>query len=191
VNSLIEDELTESIAVKESILESDIPSYLDLIADISVEQIKNGGKIMFAGNGGSAGDAQHLATELVVRFEKNRKALPAIALTTDTSLLTAVSNDLSFEHLFSRQIEALGGSSDILIAISTSGNSKNILRAVEVAKEKRILTVGFSGLGGELSKIVDYSIAIPSRRTSRIQEAHITVGHILCSLIEKRFLGEI
>jgi len=187
---LIVSEIKESIDVKNRVLESEIPNYIDLIADITIEQLQNGKKILLAGNGGSAGDAQHIATELVVRFEKNRRSLPAIALTTDTSLLTAVGNDYSFDKIFSRQIEALGNSGDIFIAISTSGNSKNIVKAVEVAKERQLLTVAFTGEnGGKVGEIADYSIQIPSSRTSRIQEAHIMVGHILCSVIEQRFFN--
>jgi D-sedoheptulose 7-phosphate isomerase len=183
---MIIEEIEESIKVKQQILKSEIPNSIDVIADLIIEQFKNGKKLLLAGNGGSAGDSQHLATEFVARFETNRIALPAIALSTDSSLLTAIGNDFSFENIFSRQIEALGNKGDIFIAISTSGNSKNIVKAVEIAKQKQLITVSLTGQnGGKIAKLTDYAIQIPSSRTSRIQEAHIMVGHILCSTIEK------
>jgi len=149
--------------------------------------INNGRKAMFCGNGGSAADSQHLATELVVRLtaERDRKALPGIALTTDSSILTAASNDFGFEHLFSRQIEALGNAGDILFALSTSGNSRNVVRAVEAARQKAIYTVGLlGGDGGRLGSIVDCPLIVPSNDTQRIQEAHIAIGHIIIYTVE-------
>ncbi len=151
--------------------------------------IERGGKAMFCGNGGSAADSQHLAAELVVRLtsQSNRGALPAIALTTDSSILTACSNDFGYENVFVRQIEALGKKGDILFAISTSGNSPNVIRAVEVAGERDMVTVGMLGSGGgKLAAMTDYPLVIPSSDTQRIQEAHIAVGHIIISLIEKK-----
>lgn len=162
---------------------------IDLAAQELTKAIKDGGKAMFCGNGGSAADSQHLATELVVRLtgERERKSLPAIALTTDTSLLTAASNDYGFEFVFSRQIEGLGKSGDILFAISTSGNSANVIRAVETAKKAGIYTIGFLGKeGGKLESIVDLSLVVPSKDTQRIQEAHIAIGHIIIELLERR-----
>ena len=151
--------------------------------------IKNGGKVMLCGNGGSAADSQHLAAELVVRLtgKVNRKALPGMALTTDTSILTAASNDFGFENVFSRQIEAHGTKGDILIAISTSGNSPNIIKAVNTAKEMDIVTIGLLGnAGGKLGSLVDLSLIVPSNDTQRIQETHITIGHIIIQLAENR-----
>ena len=151
--------------------------------------IKNGRKVMLCGNGGSAADSQHLAAELVVRLtgKVNRKALPGMALTTDTSILTAASNDFGFENVFSRQIEAHGTKGDILIAISTSGNSPNIIKAVNTAKEMDIVTIGLLGnAGGKLGSLVDLSLIVPSNDTQRIQETHITIGHIIIQLAENR-----
>jgi D-sedoheptulose 7-phosphate isomerase len=181
------EQLLESADVKKQLADK----YVDDIAkaaDICVKAIKNGGKIMLCGNGGSAADSQHLATELVVRLsgEFNRQALPAIALTTDTSTLTACANDFGFDQVFSRQVEALGKSGDILIAISTSGNSANVIKAVETAKRQDMHTIGFAGKNkGRLSELADMTIAVPSDNVQRIQEAHITVGHIIISLIER------
>jgi len=156
-------------------------------AEISAESLKNGGKLLFCGNGGSAADSQHLATELVVRLSDkfDRPALKAVALTTDSSILTACANDFGFESIFSRQIEAIGNKGDILFAISTSGNSLNIINAVESAKLKGLMVVGFlGGDGGSLKTLVDYPIVAPSIDTARIQECHITFGHIIIAVIE-------
>ncbi|UCC81385.1 MAG: D-sedoheptulose 7-phosphate isomerase [Candidatus Zixiibacteriota bacterium] len=150
--------------------------------------IKSGRKVMLCGNGGSAADSQHLAAELVVRLtgKVNRKALPGMALTTDPSILTAASNDFGFENVFSRQVEAHGIKGDILIAISTSGNSPNIIKAVDTAKKMDIVTIGFLGNdGGKLGSLVDLALIVPSDDTQRIQEAHITIGHIIISMVEK------
>ena len=150
------------------------------------ESIQEGHKVLFVGNGGSAADAQHLAAEIVGRFEKDRSGLAAIALTTDSSTLTSIANDYGFDSIFSRQVEALGQSGDILVAISTSGNSPNILKAVEAAKTKGLTTIGLLGkTGGELKELVDHPLVVPSDNTARIQEAHILIGHILCQLIEE------
>ena len=151
--------------------------------------IKNGRKIMFCGNGGSAADSQHLAAELVVRLtgKVNRKALAGMALTTDTSVLTAAANDFGFENVFSRQIEAHGVKGDVLMALSTSGNSQNIIKAVDAAKKMDIVTIGFLGNdGGKLGTLVDLPVIVPSKDTQRIQEAHITIGHIIIQLVENR-----
>jgi D-sedoheptulose 7-phosphate isomerase len=146
----------------------------------------NGSKLMLCGNGGSAADSQHIAAEMTGRFIKDRKPLPAIALTTDTSALTCIANDFSFEHVFSRQVSALGRSGDVLLAISTSGNSENVIKAVHAAKDLGIKTVALTGRdGGKIQSIADFSIVVPSQTTARIQEAHIFIGHILCGLIEK------
>jgi D-sedoheptulose 7-phosphate isomerase len=151
-----------------------------------INTLKRGGKILLCGNGGSAADCQHIAAELVVRYEKKRRALAAIALTTDTSILTAHANDFEFETVFSRQVEALASEKDCLVAISTSGRSKNILKAVEVAKSKGMAVIGLTGgEGSELCRQATLSIRVPSTVTARIQEAHILIGHWWCGVIEE------
>jgi D-sedoheptulose 7-phosphate isomerase len=148
--------------------------------------LRNGGKILLCGNGGSAADAQHVATELCVRYLTARRALPAIALTVDSSVLTAAGNDLGFEHVFSRQVEALGRPGDALIAISTSGSSPNVLKAADVARGAGLVTVGLTGeSGGALARRVDHWIGVPSSHTPRIQEAHLVVEHLLCEILEQ------
>ena len=159
---------------------------IEAAADLLINTLMQDGKILLCGNGGSAADCQHIAAELVVRYEKNRKALGAIALTTDSSILTAHSNDFGFESVYSRQIEALDNEKDCLIAISTSGTSKNILNAVEAARLKGIAVIGLTGReGGELSGLVTHSVIVPSNVTARIQEAHILIGHWWCGVIEE------
>src|SRR5947208_2573026 len=147
--------------------------------------LRNGGKVLFFGNGGSAADAQHLAAELVGRFVRERAGLPAIALTTDSSILTAVGNDYGFEQIFARQIQALGRSGDVAIGISTSGNSSNVNGAIKQAAKQDLKTIGLAGRdGGSLAKCADISITVTSTNTARVQECHITIGHILCELAE-------
>jgi len=175
----------ESADTKKAFIEENREKIYKVFLEIA-QRIKEGNKILLCGNGGSAADCQHIAAELVGRFGMERKALPAIALTTDTSILTAVGNDYSFDTIFERQVEALGNKGDVLIGISTSGNSKNVLNAVKKAKEIGLLTVGFSGKdGGELSKLADHCFVVKSFSTPRIQEVHITLGHVLCDFIEK------
>ena len=147
--------------------------------------LRNGGTLFFCGNGGSAADAQHLATEYVVRYMKNRRALPAIAITTDTSLITATGNDFGFDEIFSRQVEALVTSRDILVIHSTSGNSPNVIKAAEAAKAKGAAVVAFSSRdGGALRAVADHSVVVPSSRTDRAQEIHLCIEHAICELIE-------
>lgn len=166
-------------------------SIVEKVAAECVTALQQGKKILFAGNGGSAADSQHLAAELVSRYNYDRPGLPAIALTTDTSALTAIGNDYGFETLFSRQIEALGQPGDVFIAISTSGKSKNILRALDAAKIKQMTTIGFTGLHAPLmSECCDWVINVPSKETPKIQECHILFGHIICALIENTLFGE-
>ena len=158
----------------------------------SAQEIKNrlevGGKLLLMGNGGSAGDAQHIAAELVGRFKKERKAIPALALTVDTSSLTALGNDYGFETIFERQIEAIANKDDAVIGISTSGNSENVVRAIQKANSMGAYTIGLLGNnGGKLKEIVNLPIVIPSNDTARIQEVHITIGHIICEIIEEDF----
>ncbi len=181
----IQDQLDDSAATKKKMFEACSSDVLKAV-DAIFNALNNKKKILLCGNGGSAADAQHIATELVIRMSKpNRPALPAIALTTDTSMLTAGGNDIGFDNVFSRQIEALGQSGDILIAITTSGNSENINRAIKEAKKRGLTVIGFLGKGGGDSKnLVDVPIIIPSNDTQRIQEGHITLAHIICGMIE-------
>ncbi len=159
-------------------------------AAILIECIRAGGKIMWCGNGGSAADAQHLAAELIGRFKRERQPIASIALTTDTSILTCVGNDYGFSDIFSRQVEALAAAGDALVAISTSGNSENVLRAVRAVKPKGVRCIGLLGRdGGSLKSLCDLPLVIPSRDTARIQEMHITIGHILCDLLEANVAG--
>jgi D-sedoheptulose 7-phosphate isomerase len=149
------------------------------------QSVRGGGKLLFFGNGGSAADAQHLATELTIRYKRNRAAIAAIALTTDTSALTAAGNDLGFEQIFARQIEALGKPGDVAVAISTSGKSSNVIAALKQARAMRLVTVALSaGNGGELAPLADHLLLVPSATTARIQEMHITLGQMLCGALE-------
>ena len=160
---------------------------LEAVTELSAKALLNGNKLIFAGNGGSAADAQHISAELIGRFEKKRSSLAAISLATNISTLTAISNDYGFDDIFSRQISSIALKGDIFFAISTSGNSQNILNSVEVAKKRKITTIGLTGLNkGKINNICDYVIEIPSKKTSRIQEGHILIGHTLCGLIEKK-----
>jgi len=155
--------------------------------DVCENAIRDGGKILFFGNGGSASDAQHLATELTARYITDRKAIAAIALTTDTSALTAIGNDMGFEKIFARQVEALGRKGDVAVGISTSGNSANVLEALKTARGMGIVTVGLTGgEGGKMPGLCDIVLAVPSKTTARIQEMHITLGQMLCGALEKR-----
>ena len=156
-------------------------------ARMMIECIEAGGKAMFAGNGGSAADAQHLAAELVNRFKKERKPFAGLALTTDTSVITSIGNDVAFDEIFSKQLMALGRAGDLFVGISTSGNSKDVIRAIETARTMGIATIGLTGEGGKIKDMADCALCIPSTNTPRVQEAHILVGHILCELIEDAF----
>lgn len=152
-----------------------------------VASIRSGGKLIFFGNGGSAADAQHLATELTIRYKKDRAPIAAIALTTDSSALTACGNDLGFDHIFSRQLEALAKPGDIAIGISTSGNSANILNALQSAKAMQLATIGLGGKdGGQMPELCDHTLIVPANTTARIQEMHITLGHMLCESLEQK-----
>src|SRR3990167_7211542 len=177
--------IQESIAVKQRILQDLLPQ-ITQASERTAECLRQGRKLLFFGNGGSASDSQHLAAEFVGRYEKERRALPAIALTTDTSILTAVGNDYGYDRVFERQIEALGQPGDVAFGISTSGNSKNVLLGIKKAKQKGLYTIGFSGRdGGELKSLVDLSFVVPSQKTARVQEAHIMIGHIICERVDE------
>lgn len=177
----------ESAAAKKAVAETQSAA-IEQAAGWIVECLRSGGKLLFFGNGGSASDSQHLAAEFVGRYEKERRGLPAIALTTDTSILTAVGNDYSFETIFSRQIEALGRKGDLAFGLSTSGNSPNVLLAIQRAREAGLRTVALTGRdGGKLKSAADLSIVVPVQKTSRIQECHILIGHVLCELADEAF----
>jgi len=190
--SVIKSQISSSIKVKTSVLED--AQFLAQINDVAVVIInayKNNKKTLLAGNGGSAADAQHIAGELVARFHFDRPGLPSIALTTDSSVLTAIGNDYGYERLFSRQVEALGNEGDVFIGISTSGNSPNIIKALEACKEKGIISIGFTGMsGGKMAELCDYCIKVPSNETPRIQEVHILIGHILCLIVEEEMFPD-
>ena len=183
-------ELEESASIKRMVAQN----LADIIANAArkvLNTYKAGGKVLFVGNGGSAADAQHIAAELVGRFKMERASLPAIALTTDTSLLTALANDYGYDTVFSRQVEALAQEGDVLIAITTSGTSPNILKAVETAHSKNVFVIGLTGAsGGKLKDVADLTIIVPSDNIPRIQEVHITIGHIICSLVESGLFDE-
>jgi len=182
----IKEHIQRSLEAKSIILnDQHFLQSIEKAASTCAQALKNGHKILFAGNGGSASDAQHLAAELVGRYKFDRAPLAAIALTTDTSALTAIGNDYGFDDVFSRQVAALANKGDIFIGISTSGNSKNIMKACEVAKEKGCLIIGMSGAKGKLPEIADISLAVAAEETATIQEAHIMLGHILCDGIEQ------
>ena len=185
--SITKNTLKSHIEVIERVLKSAIPN-IEKCAEVIYETLENNGKILICGNGGSAADAQHIAAEFVGRYETERKALPAIALTTDTSALTALANDYSFEKVYSRQIEALARKGDLLIAISTSGNSPNVNAAVMAARQIGCRTLGMTGANGKkLASLCDECIMIPAERTARIQEAHITIAHIWCEIIDGKY----
>ncbi|EGR1424105.1 SIS domain-containing protein [Vibrio vulnificus] len=179
--------LENSIKVKNRLLSSsEVLDRISEVAELIVSAYERGNKVLLAGNGGSAADSQHIAAEFVSRFFYDRPGLPAIAITTDTSMLTAIGNDYGFENLFARQVQAQGKEGDVFIGISTSGNSKNIVKAVEMAKKMGISTVVFCGETGVLKELVDYSICVPSDSTPFIQESHICIGHIICAIVEQK-----
>jgi D-sedoheptulose 7-phosphate isomerase len=181
----IAERIAETVKVLERVGREAAPA-VEAVARVLRERVAAGGKVLICGNGGSAADAQHVATELAVRYVKNRKAIPAVALTVDSSILTAASNDFGFERAFARQVEALGRRGDVLLAISTSGDSPNVLRAAETARAAGLVTVGLTGeTGGALAERVDHCLKVPSRTTARIQEAHLVIEHLLCEALEE------
>jgi D-sedoheptulose 7-phosphate isomerase len=188
----IKNQVKKSYETKQKIYNDEM--LLNKIQDVSkrcVELYKRKNKTILAGNGGSAADAQHIAAEMVGRYGFDRPSLPSLALTTDTSALTAIGNDYGYDQVFSRQIEGMGQDGDIFIGISTSGNSKNIINAFKSAKKKNIMTVALTGRdGGEMAKIADIALIVPSNSTPRIQESHILIGHIICDIIEKEIFSD-
>jgi D-sedoheptulose 7-phosphate isomerase len=189
LTDLVRERVQASIRVKQ-VLVSDAAFHATVVqaAIQIVKALRAGGKLICCGNGGSAADAQHLAAEFTGRYLKERRALPALALNANTSSLTAIGNDYGFDLVFARQLEALGKEGDVLLGISTSGNSRNVLRAMEVAKAKSIYTIALTGSGGKMKDLADCAICIPSEETPRIQECHILTGHIICEIAEDMLL---
>lgn len=190
-NLLITQAIKNTIDTKNKILENkDILAMIEKITEEMEKAFKNDKKVLFCGNGGSAADAQHIAGELSGKYYLNREPLDAEPLNINTSFLTAVANDLSYEEVFARLVKAVGRTGDILIAISTSGNSMNVIRAIETANNLKMITIGFTGeTGGKMNGICQYLIKVPSTDTPRIQESHILIGHIICEIVEKRIFG--
>jgi D-sedoheptulose 7-phosphate isomerase len=193
IENFWQSQTTDALRVLAAIQENEhLKAQFIEFVHVCAEALRRGNKLLFAGNGGSAADAQHLAAELVVRFKRDRPGLPALALTVDSSVLTAIGNDYGFEQLFSRQVQALGQAGDVLIALSTSGNSANILAAVPAAKAVGMHVVGMTGAqGGLLVQLADLCLCMPSDDTPRIQEAHTFLGHILCDLLEQNLFRSI
>lgn len=188
--NLISDYIEKSIQTKKELRETKV-EVIAQIAELIIDAYKQGKKVVWFGNGGSAADAQHLACELVSRFYLERKALASIALTTNTSEITAIANDYDFDRIFARQVEALVNSGDVVIGITTSGNSPNVIEGIKEAKRRGAITVGFTGAsGGKLEGNVDLLLTIPSEETPHIQEAHTMVGHIICYIVESELFGE-
>lgn len=186
LNHIIAERFTDHLDVFGKTMEQ--MDVIQLMAERCKEALKSGNKVLFCGNGGSAADAQHLAAELIGRFQKERRSLASVALTTDTSILTAVANDYGYDEVFARQVEGLGRSGDVLIGISTSGNSANVVKAALKARDTGMHTIAFTGEGGgKLKDICDITFAVPSKVTARIQEMHIMVGHIICELVEEEY----
>ena len=190
MQKIIENEFIQNIKTSQAAMKS-MGQDVEKAVNICINCLKNGGKILFFGNGGSAADAQHIAAELVSRYKTERKGLSAIALTTDTSILTAIGNDYGYERIFSRQVEALANPEDVAIGISTGGTSKNVVNGLIEEKKKNCKTIGFSGRdGGEFNKVCDVNLIVPESDTPRIQEMHIFLGHTICHLVELAFTAK-
>ncbi len=191
MNKKIPEIIAASIQVKSLVLaDENLQQTIQQVINVVTVAFQNGKKVLFCGNGGSAADAQHLAAEFSGRFYKDRKALPSEALHCNTSYLTAVANDYSYEVIYARLVDGICEAGDVLIGLSTSGNSENILKAFETAKEKGVITVGFTGAtGGKMKAVSDYLVNVPSTDTPRIQESHIMIGHIICQLVESNIFG--
>jgi D-sedoheptulose 7-phosphate isomerase len=187
MQSIIKFEFSEHLKTAQATLEY-ITGPLEIAANLCIDSLQNSGKILIFGNGGSAADAQHIAAEMVGRYKVERKGLPAIALTTDTSALTSISNDYGYNHVFDRQVEALANKGDVAIGISTGGSSGNVISALKLAKDIGCKTIGFSGRnGGEMNALCDINLVVPAEDTPRIQEMHIVIGHTICHLIDQEF----
>jgi len=192
MKNYIKEQIKESYELKKNIYENDnLLKEIQNLSQLCIKIYRNGNKTILAGNGGSAADAQHIAAELVGRYGFDRDSLPSLAITTDTSNLTAIGNDYGFDKIYSRQLDGIGQSGDIFIGISTSGNSQNLINAFKIAKKKNIVSVALVGKdGGEMAKLADIVLIIPSNSTPRIQESHILIGHILCDIIEKEMFSD-
>lgn len=192
MNTYISNQIESSISTKQKLFENkELIKLIETVSKVIIEAYKKGNKTLIAGNGGSAADAQHIAGEFVSRFYFDRPGIPSIALTTDTSILTAIGNDYGYEKLFARQVQANGVSGDIFIGISTSGNSTNIIEALKECKKQKIISIGLTGEhGGEMSTLCDYCIKVPSTETPRIQEVHILIGHLICAVVEEAIFGK-
>jgi D-sedoheptulose 7-phosphate isomerase len=192
VKKYIKEQIKKSFEIKQTIYENEnLINKIEEVSKLCVALYRGDKKTILAGNGGSAADAQHIAAELVGRYGFDRPSIPSLALTTDTSCLTAIGNDYGYDNVFSRQLEGMGQAGDIFIGISTSGNSKNIINAFISAKKKGITTVALVGRdGGEMAKMADVALVVPSDSTPRIQESHILIGHIICDIIEKEIFGD-
>ena len=182
----IRDQIRASIKTKQDVLmDLDLTDHIRIAADLCIEAFKNGNKVIFAGNGGSAADAQHLAAEFVSRFEYDRPGLPSMSLSTDTSMITAIGNDYGYENLFKRQLEAQSRPGDIFVGITTSGNSKNVLKALEACADLGVMSIALCGSGGVAKDMANHALVVPSTHTARIQECHILIGHIICGIVEQ------
>ena len=191
-NSSIIKSIQDSISIKQAILDdSQIINTINQVTSILVKTYHQGNKVILAGNGGSAADAQHLAAELVSRFEFDRPGLPAISLATDTSMITAIGNDYGYENLFLRQLQAQARAGDVFVGITTSGRSTNILKAFDACSKLGVTSVALCGTGGELEGKADFIICVPSRHTARIQESHIMIGHLICAEVELQVFGHL
>lgn len=192
MHSFIENQIKESYTTKQKMLaDKDLCNLIFDVCQKAIEVYQNGNKTLIAGNGGSAADSQHIAGEFVSKFYFDRPGLPSLALTTDTSILTAIGNDYGYEQLFARQIQASGVSGDMFIGLSTSGNSKNVIAGLKEAKSKGLICVGLTGAtGGKMAELCDYCIKVPSNETPRVQEAHILIGHIICASVEEALFGK-
>lgn len=192
MQNFIANQVKTSYETKQAIYNNEeLMALIQEVSKITIEAYKKGNKTLIAGNGGSAADSQHIAGEFVSKFYFDRPGLASIALTTDTSILTAIGNDYGYEKLFSRQVQANGVSGDVFIGISTSGNSQNIIEALKECKEKGIITVGFTGAnGGMMKELCDYCLCVPSNETPRVQESHILLGHIVCAVVEEEIFGK-
>ena len=190
MKSIIEFEFNEHLKTAQATMES-ISDSLETAANLCIDSLKNGGKSLIFGNGGSAADAQHIAAELVGRYKAERKGLAAIALTTDSSALTCITNDYSYDYVFSRQVEALANNKDVVIGISTGGTSSNVVSGLKTAKDLGCKTIGFSGRGGgKFNDLCNINLVVPAQDTPRIQEMHIVIGHTICHLIDQAFIDE-
>jgi D-sedoheptulose 7-phosphate isomerase len=191
--TIIRKQIEDSVAIKQKMLEKQaVLSEIGKAASAVISAFRGNHKVLLAGNGGSAADAQHIAAELINRFSFDRPGLPALALTTDTSILTSISNDFGFNRIFARQLKTLANAGDVFIGLSTSGTSSNVVEALNICKEKKIVTIGLTGIsGGKMKDLCDILIKVPSNDTARIQEVHILIGHIICSIVEEELFGQL